>query len=229
MYAQRDFPVHSRLGYNFRFVEKARRIHRRVTDEDLSFVSRAKNSGNRRRPGSREKEKERERRKAKRRRTDANGQCRLVYQSGIVGASLPFSTHPLLVTSKTARESGTTQSFLSFTATDSFLRLPSLARAPRRVIRTGRAGEGESGRGGRSVAPRRVPVRGLHGYLFKKRLYSKKWLPAIWKTDRPSGIKERKVRVIAVRVSAERRIFRLCEGPASYASTRRSARVKLFY
>lgn len=54
----------------------------------------------------------------------------------------------------------------------------------RRVTRTGP--EGATGAEGTEVPPYRVPVCSLHGYLFKKQLYSKKWFPAIWKTDRPA-------------------------------------------
>ena len=51
-----------------------------------------------------------ERRKTARMREKTDGQCRLVYQSGIVGGSLPFSTLSLLDTSRLRA----TQSFLSF-------------------------------------------------------------------------------------------------------------------
>jgi len=77
-------------------------------------------------------------------------------------------------------EPGTTQSFLSFTLRDSF-HFSSLALTPPR--NKNRAGGGDEGK---EVPPCRVPVCALHGYLFKKQLYSKKWFPAIWKTDRPA-------------------------------------------
>ena len=53
-----------------------------------------------------------ERPETTREREKTDGQCRLVYQSGIVGGSLPFSTLSLLDTS--GLRDTTTQSFLSF-------------------------------------------------------------------------------------------------------------------
>lgn len=104
-------------------------------------------------------EEERERGKKKKRRTDdADGQCRLVYQNGIVGAIVALLDTPFVGYIQALREPGTTQSFLSFTLRDSF-HFSSLALTPPR--NKNRAGGGDEGRGvqkcRRAVSPLRSP------------------------------------------------------------------------
>lgn len=93
-------------------------------------------------------------------------------RAALWGPSLPFSTHPLLVTSLDRGEHGTTQSFLSFTLFETlFIFLLSLTSPRNKNQPRGT----EEDRGGQRSCRRR-----RRGYLFKKQLYSKKCFSAIW-------------------------------------------------
>ena len=129
-----------------------------------------------------------ERRKTARMREKTDGQCRLVYQSGIVGGSLPFSTLSLLDTSRL--RATTTQSFLSFWYFFSTLFIPpfflslflflSFLSLPL-PLRISLAANDKNSENERKKDEDR-------GYLFKEQLYSKrrrkkkrkeKWLSTI--------------------------------------------------